>query len=518
MLLASAGLMLLVAVPAHADLCVIVDPLLDVGDCRPTDSGGGAGQAQSAREEQQEAVEQPPTSVVYDRERIAVTVERGASREQIARAFASARVQVERAVPQIRAYLLRVAADRQADAVRELRASRVVAHAGPEVLSYVLDTEPNDGAWPAQDGLRVVGLPRAWSTSRGSPRVVVAVIDTGVDAGQPDLTAALVGGLNLVDPSGPPVDDNGHGTAVAGIVAARADNGEGMAGVCWLCLVMPVKVLDRTGVGFTTAIAAGIVWAVDHGARIVNLSLGGPADTPELAAALAYAAEKGAVVVAAAGNNGSTTLFYPAADVNALSVAATTNSDRVYGWSSFGGWVNVAAPGCNVAPALEGGYETFCGTSSATPIVSGLAALALSTRPGASPAVVRRAIADGALPLPGFVQFGRVDAPKTLAVLGPPRVARVFRGKVGPAQRARRAYAVQSNPGLFSATLRFARGMVAAVTLESLEDGARLARRAGRSPLRISRQVPGAVRVVVRGAAGRTLRFVLRVSFTERAP
>lgn len=329
-----------------------------------------------------------------------------------------------------------------------------------------------------------------------------------------------MGGLNLVDPTQSPIDDHGHGTAVAGIVAARADNGEGIAGVCWFCLLMPVKLLDKTGTGGTTTIAAGIVWAVDHGAQVVNLSLGGPIDTPELAAALAYAAGKGAVVVAAAGNSGSTTPFYPAADVNVLSVAATTNADQAYDWSTFGSWVNVAAPGCNIAPALGGGYGFFCGTSSATPIVSGLAALALSTRPDASPAGIRRAIEDGALAMPGFVQFGRVDAPKTLEAIGParPRVARVLRGTIVPAQRRSRPYPVQSGPGLIDATLRFPAGVVATVTLESLQDGARLARRTGRSPLRISRQVAGPVRVVVRAGSGRTLRFVLRVSFTGRAP
>jgi Subtilase family len=156
------------------------------------------------------------------------------------------------------------------------------------------------------------------------------------------LQGALVPGANFVTVGASPMDDHGHGTAVAGIIAARSNNKQGITGACWFCLVMPVKVLDRNGSGDDTQIAAGIVWAIDHGARVINLSLGGPGTTPELTAALAYAARKGVVVVAAAGNSGTTIPFYPAADPNALSVAATTSGDQPYNWTNFGFWVNVA--------------------------------------------------------------------------------------------------------------------------------------------------------------------------------
>src|SRR5206468_13102282 len=178
-----------------------------------------------------------------------------------------------------------------------------------------------------------------------------------------------------------PPDDHGHGTAVAGVIAARANNHVGGAGSCWRCLVMPIKVLDSKGSGDDTVIAAGIVWATDHGARVINLSLGGPGTSVELTNALAYATGKGVMVVAAAGNSGTTTQFFPAADPRAISVAATTVTDRRYSWSNFGPWVRVAAPGCNVAPILAGGYGNFCGTSSATPVVAGLVALELSAVP-----------------------------------------------------------------------------------------------------------------------------------------
>jgi subtilisin family serine protease len=298
-------------------------------------------------------------------------------------------------------------------------------------------------------------------------RVAVAVVDTGVDLKQADLRAAarvplqgaLVPGANFVTVGASPMDDHGHGTAVAGIIAARSNNKQGITGACWFRLVMPVKVLDRNGSGDDTQIAAGIVWAIDHGARVINLSLGGPGTTPELTAALAYAARKGVVVVAAAGNSGTTIPFYPAADPNALSVAATTFDDQPYNWTNFGSWVNVAAPGCNIAPILSGGYGAFCGTSSASPLVAGIAALALSERPTATGTQVVQAIEQSAKPVGSFVHYGRVNAPDTLAALatmrGPADVVR--RGKLTRTHPTR-TYEFSAAPGEFAATARFSHG------------------------------------------------------------
>jgi thermitase len=457
------------------------------------------------------------TTREHDPRRIAVTVSRRASPRQIAAAFAGAGVELEQAVPQLHAYLVRVAPKRQAAAVRALRASRAVVRAGPDVVAHALDTTPNDSEWPLQAGLRVVGLPRAWDTSRGSAGLVVAVVDTGVDASQPDLRGAVVPGVNLIDPSAAPHDDHGHGTAVAGVVAARANNGQGMAGVCWFCLIMPVKVLDSSGSGDDLRIAAGIVWAVDHGARVINLSLGGPGSTPELEAALAYASRKGAIAVAAAGNSGTTLPFYPAADVNALSVAATTTADHPYTWSNYGQWVDVAAPGCNVAPARGGGYGLFCGTSSATPIVAGLAALVLSAHPGATPAEIQGAIQRSGAPLPGVVQFGRVDAPAALAALSVPGARRVVVRTGTLTHSSSRRYDVPAAAGSVDTTVRFRKGAVLTVILDSSETGARLGKRTGRSPLRLSQPVPGPVRVTLRSSSGLPIRFVLTVSFDKAA-
>jgi subtilisin family serine protease len=494
-------------------VCVVVDPLLVVGGCT-VEPGSPQSTVVAPAQTADDDVAHSPSTPEVDPERIAVTVVPGAKPRNVAAAFAAAGVRAEQSIPAIRAYLVRVAPERQAAAVRALSASSVIERAAPDVIAHALDTTPNDSEWPEQDGLRLIGLPRAWDTSRGSSRLVVAVVDTGVDPNQPDLRGALVAGVDLVDPGAAPLDDHGHGTAVSAIVAARSDNGQGMAGVCWFCLVMPVKVLDSTGSGDDTRIAAGIVWAADHGARVINLSLGGPGSSPELTAALAYATSKGAVVVAAAGNSGSTTPFFPAADTNTLSVAATTSADRAYPWSNYGSWVDVAAPGCNIAPVRGGGYGRFCGTSSATPLVAGLAALALAEQPGATPATVRAAIERGATPVPGVVRFGRVNAPQALdaLALSVRRVSAVRRGTLTKL-RPSATYDISAAPGAFSVTLRFPQSARATVVVFAADDGTELARATGRSPLRLDQPVLGPVRIEVRNGSRNALRFALTVAY-----
>ena len=300
-----------------------------------------------------------------------------------------------------------------------------------DVLMEAFDTIPNDVLWSTQWGRRMIGAPRAWDSTRGASTIVIAVLDTGVDRLHPDLAGATVAGRDFVNGDSDPSDDEGHGTAAAGVIAARTNNGEGQAGICWACSLMPVKVLDSQGNGKTSSIAAGIVWAVDHGARVINLSLGSPAGTSALESAVGYAAQKGAVLVAAAGNSGVDTPFYPAAYSAVIGVAATTSSDARYSWSNYGDWVKVAAPGCNTAPDLGGGYVDFCGTSSAAPLVAGIAALALSLTPAASKAAVEQAVAGGAAPTPGVARYGRVNAPVAMSTVS-------GTGSTTPVQQPRR--------------------------------------------------------------------------------
>jgi type VII secretion-associated serine protease mycosin len=226
--------------------------------------------------------------------------------------------------------------------------------------------------------LTTIRVPRAWKLSKGSLGQVIAVVDTGVDLNHPDLASRLVPGYDFVNHDAVPADDNGHGTFVAGIPGAIAGNGRGIAGVAWAAKIMPVKVLDSRGVGNDATVIQGVTWAADHGATVINLSLAGTADDPALHSAVTYAMDKGVVVVAAAGNDGTATPSYPAAYDGVVAVGATDASGAITSFSNSGDWVDVAAPGVDVSSTYLGSKEMYgsgTGTSFSTAIVSGVVAL-----------------------------------------------------------------------------------------------------------------------------------------------
>jgi subtilisin family serine protease len=356
-------------------------------------------------------------AVRYVPGKLVVGLSEGASKAKVSRLFARAGAKVRRSVAKIDARVLEVPEARVEKTIASLLESSTVEYVEREVWLERTVTIPNDPLWNGQWGPLLVRGPAAWDATKGNPGVVIAVLDTGVDVHHPDLQGSFVAGFDVIGNDADADDDHGHGSAAAGVIAARGHNGEGLAGVCWSCSVMPVKVLDGNGSGTSSAVAAGIVWAADHGARVISMSLGGVGTTQALANAVAYAAGKGAVLVAAAGNSGTTTRFYPAAYPEVIGVAGTTSSDKLYDWSNRGDWVQVAAPGCNTAPRLGGGYENFCGTSSATPLVAGIAGLALSLAPNLNKGMFEQALRSSAVPLPGAVRYGRVDALGTLVAL-----------------------------------------------------------------------------------------------------
>ncbi len=456
-------------------------------------------------------------------DRLLVSFEEGTPPEVVDAVLARAGVESVQRVGRIGARSVRVPPRRQAEALAALRSAAGVEYAEPEVLLEQLETIPNDSRWPAQWGLRLVGGPRAWDVTQGSSGVVIAVLDTGVDFRHPDLKGAFVPGYDFVGNDADPSDDHGHGTAAAGVAAARTNNREGQAGLCWTCSLMPVKVLGANGSGSSATVAKGIVWAADHGAHVISLSLGGPGTTRTLADAVAYAAGKGVVLVAAAGNEGTTTRFYPAAYPEVIAVAASDSSDRLYSWSSRGSWVAVAAPGCNSAPRAGGGYGDFCGTSSATPLVSGLAALALSAKLGATRAEVEQAITTSALALSGSVQHGRVEAPATLAALAQASPAATtsstrksarFKGKL-TARSPSRTYRRSVAAGRLTAKLSFKGSRKLTLALVN-QKGKTVRRVSGRGPLRLGKKVrAGTFRFVVRGRDARAS-FTLAVSYRAR--
>jgi subtilisin family serine protease len=255
-----------------------------------------------------------------------------------------------------------------------------------------------------------------WESTTGDPGIVIALIDTGVNP-MPDLEGALVPGWDFVENDAIPQDTSTHGTRVASVIAARGNNGIGMAGHCWGCRIMPVRVTAGGGVT-PERIAQGIIWAVEHGARIVNVSLtrpGNPDATEQQA--VQYALDRGVLVVASAGNVGNQVPQYPAAYPGVLSVGGTDDSDSLYFWSSRGPWVVLTAPGCHMVldPTIPPG--TICGTSFTPGAVSGLAGLILSRNPSLTTHQVIAALTATAKPVPG-VAFGRIDALAAFQWLG----------------------------------------------------------------------------------------------------
>jgi subtilisin family serine protease len=295
----------------------------------------------------------------------------------------------------------------------------VLRHVQARRAGSIRPAPPEDPLLAQAWALHAIHAPAAWAQTTGTPEVVVALLDTGVDAAQPDLAGAVVGGVDLVSGDADPQDDHGHGTMVAGLVAARGGNGIGAAGVCRRCSIMPVKVIGADGRGDAATVAAGLRWATDHGARVINMSFVLDGSDAAVADAIRYARERGVVVVAAAGNSAATTPVFPAAEPGVVGVAAIDESNAPYAWTGRGGWVRVAAPGCGPTTTLGGSFASLCGTSAATAVVSGLAGLALSARPGSGGAEIERALEAGAVAIGDVVATGRVDAAATVGLLAP---------------------------------------------------------------------------------------------------
>jgi subtilisin family serine protease len=276
--------------------------------------------------------------------------------------------------------------------------------------------QPDDPVWAEQLGARQIGLPQVWETTTGDPSVVIATVDTGAN-GIPDLQDAFVPGYDFVENDFEPQDTHGHGSRVASVLAARGNNQIGMAGHCWGCRVMPIRV-SANGSASPARIAAGIRYAVDQGARIINVSLShaGSPDAAE-AAAVRYAIDRDVVVVASAGNAGTETPQYPGAYPGVLAVGASDDLDALYFWSSFGPWVSLTAPGCQMVTDWATPPGTICGTSFTPAVVSAVAGLLLSKNPSLTGSQVVAALRVTARPVVG-VAYGRVDPVAAFRWLG----------------------------------------------------------------------------------------------------
>jgi hypothetical protein len=325
------------------------------------------------------------------------------------------------------------------DLLADLGADPAVASVEPDYVISLPDSGSID-AVPVDDPLSAnqYSLDRmmvrdAWSLEIGGDNLI-AVLDTGVEFGHPDLAGRLVTGYDFVNNDADANDDNGHGTWVTGIIVANVDNGIGGAGISWSDKVLPVKIMNSAGTGTTSDLIDGIRYAADRGAKVINMSVGGFPYSPATLDAVNYAWDSGAILVGAAGNNAREEVFYPGAYGNVIGVTATQVDDEFSYWSSYGAADDVSAPGasvfttnCYVCKPAEGGpYTYISGTSFATPNVAGVFALMRARYPTWTnrEVVVRMLATVDDLGAPGYdvrYGYGRVNAYRALggAVGGP---------------------------------------------------------------------------------------------------
>jgi len=313
----------------------------------------------------------------------------------------------------------------------------------PNVAAVIPDARVTIDAWPAsgspndpsyasnQADLPLIGVPTAWQTTTGSASVIVAIIDTGTTMNHEDLAGiTFVSPYNEITGTAGAADDNGHGTHVTGTIAAQTNNGTGIAGIAPGVTIMPIKVLDASGSGWFSDFLAGVDYAVAHGAKMINMSLGGSLAAGSVAAMqptfdAAYAA--GVTIVAAAGNDSDSSIRYPCAFNHVICVAATDNNDAHASFSNANAYVDISGPGVNEASTYPFGcaaapscYLFMSGTSMATPHVVGVAALVLSAHPTDTPDQVEAALESTAVDLgtagrDDAFGYGRVNAAAAVA-------------------------------------------------------------------------------------------------------
>jgi len=322
------------------------------------------------------------------------------------------------------------AASAKAD-LGEMHGNSLVAFAERDAILKPQDTLPSDPSFPGGSfavgggawGWSMTHTTQAWDITRGDPNVVIAILDSGIKtAGLSDFDGQIASTYNAMTGTTDVTTNAGnHGTYVAGIAGLATDNATGSAGFCPGCRLMVVQVGTDSG-AYLSDVANGLTYAADHGARVANMSLGGSSDSSTLRSATTYAHQHGVLMTAAAGNSNCNCVNYPAADPYVLGVAGVDNSGNKAGDSNYGSWVPLAAPEGDMTawPTINGapGYAPIGGTSSAAPVVAGIAGLLLSANPELTNSQVEQALETSASPVGFSVSYGRVDALAAFEALG----------------------------------------------------------------------------------------------------
>ena len=256
----------------------------------------------------------------------------------------------------------------------------------------------------------------AWDVTSATPATVIAIVDTGVAPTQPDLAGKLLPGYNFYANTTNTADDSGHGTAVAGTAAAQGNNAQGVAGVAWGASILPVKISDPSGYASYSNMAKALTYAVDHGARVINISFYGSTASSTLQSAADYVWARNGLIFACAGNTGTNFPQYPAACARVIAVSSTTSSDTFASYSTYGSFISLSAPGSGIYTTnRDGTYGSWSGTSFASPIAAGVAGLVLAVNPQLTNAAVldllKTSAADlGAVGFDPYYGYGRVNA------------------------------------------------------------------------------------------------------------
>ena len=306
--------------------------------------------------------------------------------KEVKRIFTRHNLAKRKVIGKIQGHLMKIPEEKTIEGmIDELKKDPNVIYAEPNFTLQSLSTLPDDEYFDRQWATNKIELNNAWDLEEGSADITIAVLDSGIDLEHPDLKQNIIPGYDFVNDDSAAWDDNGHGTAIAGVIGAIGNNSQGIAGVDWQSKLMPLKVVDGDGIGTYYDVAQGIIYAADHNARIINLSIGGYAYSYALKDAVDYALEKGCVLVAAVGNDGIDTPMYPAAYEGVIGAAATDSQDRVDKNSNYGDFVDLAAPGLSVyTTEPEGRYGYNSGSSLACSHTAGLIGLILSSQPSLS--------------------------------------------------------------------------------------------------------------------------------------